>query len=82
MQDKPNGALTERAEYCASMARLLAERVGNYESAFDVTRDSDGYGVARVGYEIGKMDSPTNIERMIVQLRSELLELGKMVNGQ
>lgn len=61
------------------MARLIEQRVENYESVFDESRERNGYGKARVGYEIDKIDGPTNIRRMIVQLRAELLELGRML---
>lgn len=78
-QDKPDGALTERARYCANMASILSQRVERYERVFDESRDKNGYSTARVGYEIDKIDGPSNLKRMVVQLRMELLELGRML---
>lgn len=73
------GALTRRARYVADMAALLAERAEAYESVIDAKVEETGLGWARCGYDVRKAESGTNIERMITQLRLELLELGRMV---
>lgn len=78
-QNKRKGEVTEHAKYCATMARLIEQRVENYERVFDDSKERDGWGTARVGYEVEAVDGPTNIRRMITQLRQELLALGKML---
>lgn len=78
-QHKRKGEVTERAKYCVTMAKLIEQRVENCERVFDDSKEREGYGEARVGYEIDKVDGPTNIRRMITQLRMELLELGRMI---
>jgi hypothetical protein len=72
------GILTKRAKYIAEMASLLAERAERYESVVD-----DQYGgnpCGMYGYEFKQTDCGTNIERMIVQMRAELLEMGRMLS--
>lgn len=71
-----DGALTKRARYIAQMAELLADRAEAYEGA---VRE---HTYVRYGYELSQTESGTNVERMIVQLRAELLELGKILKGE
>jgi hypothetical protein len=78
-QDKRKGEVTERAKYCVTMAKLIEQRVEKCERSFDDSKEKDGWGTARVGYEIDAVDGQTNIKRMITQLRMELLELGRMI---
>ena len=72
------GILTKRAKYIAEMASLLAERAERYESVVDDNYGGNSYG--RYGYQFNQTDSGTNIERMIVQMRAELLEMGRMLS--
>jgi len=66
--------IAEHAKYCQSMMDLLAQRAERY--AEHVTEL--GYKpIAGIGIE--KSISATGIERMIVQLRAELLELERMI---
>lgn len=76
------GKLTERAKYVATMAALLAERSERYESVVDKSLDEHGTSLTYYGYDVDQTCSGTNIGRMVVQLRAELLELGKMVQGE
>lgn len=76
------GILAKRARYVADMAELLAERAERYESEVDRQLEETGYFSVYEGYHVGKEDSGTNLERMVVQLRLELLEVGKMIGGQ
>lgn len=73
------GILAERAKYVATMAALLAERAERYESVVDAQIAEHGIECAYEGYDVSQADCGTNISRMIVQLRTELLELGKML---
>ena len=73
------GILTERAKYAATMAALLAERAERYEKVVDESLEEHGTSLAYCGYEVDQTCSGTNLERMVVQLRAELLELGKMI---
>lgn len=75
------GILTKHARYVATMAALLADRAERYEGAIDNQIEDSGVGCAYCGYDVDQTCSGTNIERMIVQLRAELLELGKMIEG-
>ena len=77
--EQGKGTLTKRARYVAEMAALLAERAEAYESVIDAHVEESGLGWARCGYDVRNAESGTNIERMITQLRLELLELGRMV---
>ena len=76
------GILTERAKYVATMAALLAERAERYEEVVDRSLEEHGTSLVYCGYDVDKMCSGTNLERMVVQLRAELLELGKMIQGE
>lgn len=73
------GILTKRARYVADMAALLAERAEVYESVIDAEVEKSGFGWARCGYDVRQAESGTNIERMITQLRLELIEMGRML---
>lgn len=73
------GILTKRARYVATMASLLADRAERYEEVVDKQLEEHGTSLVYCGYDVDKICSGTNLERMIVQLRAELLELGKMV---
>ena len=72
------GILTKRANYIAEMASLLAERAERYESVVDDQYGGNPYG--RYGYKFNQTECGTNIERMIVQMRAELLEMGRMLS--
>jgi len=72
------GILTKRARYIAEMASLLAERAERYESVVDDQYGGNPYGL--YGYQFTQTDCGTNIERMIVQMRAELLEMGRMLS--
>lgn len=72
------GILTKRARYVADMAELLAERAERYESVVDDKYEGNPYG--RYGYQFKQTDCGTNVERMIVQMRAELLEMGRMLS--
>jgi len=72
------GILTKRAKYIAEMASLLAERAERYESVVDDQYGGNQFG--RYGYQFGQTDCGTNVERMIVQMRAELLEMGRMLS--
>ena len=76
------GVLAERAKYVATMAALLAERAERYEEIVDRSLEECGTGIAHFGYDVGQTCSGTNIERMVIQLRAELLEVGKMIQGE
>lgn len=76
------GKLTERAKYVATMAALLAERAERYEDVVDGSLEEYGTSLVHCGYDVDQTCSGTNLERMVVQLRAELLELGKMVRGE
>jgi len=76
------GILTERSKYVATMAALLADRAEMYESEVDRQLEETGYFSVYEGYHVGKEESGTNLSRMIVQLRLELLEVGKMIGSQ
>ena len=80
------GMLTERAKYVATMAALLAERAERYEEIVDKSLEENGtnlvYCGVYCGYDVDQMCSGTNLERMVVQLRAELLELGKMIQEE
>ena len=73
------GILTERAKYVADMAALLAERAERYESVVDAQIAEHGTSFAYEGYDVNQADCGTNISRMIVQLRLELAEMGRML---
>ena len=75
------GKLTERAKYVATMAALLAERVERYESVVDESLVEHGTSLAYCGYDVDQTCSGTNLARMVVQLRMELLEVGRMIEG-
>lgn len=72
------GILTKRAKYIAEMASLLAERAERYESVVDDQYGGNPFG--RYGYQFTQTDCGTNIERMIVQMRAELLEMGRILS--
>lgn len=72
------GILTKRAKYIAEMASLLAERAERYESVVDDQYGGNPYGM--YGYQFNQTDCGTNVERMIVQMRAELLEMGRMLS--
>ncbi len=69
------GMLTKRARYVADMCELLAQRADAYETAMDERGTSSVY----CGYDVSQTNSKENVRRMIVQLRAELLELGRML---
>lgn len=73
------GKLTRRARYVAEMAQLLAERAERYETVLDKNIEEHGTDLVYAGYDTSTADCGTNVERMIVQLRLELLEMGKMI---
>ncbi len=73
------GILTERAKYVAEMAALMADRAEKYERAVDKSIEEHGVGCVYCGHNVDQTYSGTNIERMIRQLRLELLELGRMI---
>ena len=73
------GTLTKRARYVAEMCELLAQRAEGYEEAVDRSVVERGVALAYCGYDVGQAESSENIKRMIVQLRMELLELGRMI---
>lgn len=73
------GILTERAKYVATMAALLAERAERYEDVVDKSLEEHGTSLVYCGHNVDQTCSGTNIERMIRQLRMELLELGRMI---
>lgn len=73
------GTLTKRARYVADMAALLADRAEAYEAVVDGMIDEYGSDYVYEGHNVNQVDCGTNIERMIVQLRLELLELGRMI---
>lgn len=75
------GILTERAKYVATMAALFAERAERYESVVDESLEEHGTSLAYCGYDVDQTCSGTNLVRMVVQLRMELLEVGKMIEG-
>lgn len=75
------GNLTERVKYVATMAALLAERAERYESVVDESLEEHGTSLAYCGHEVDQTCSSTNLVRMVVQLRMELLEVGKMIEG-
>lgn len=69
------GTLTKRARYVADMCELLAQRAERYEAAVDGSNVNSVY----CGYDVNQANSKENVRRMIVQLRAELLELGRML---
>jgi len=69
------GILAKRARYVADMCELLAQRADAYETAVD----ERGTGSVYCGYDVNQANSRENVKRMIVQLRAELLELGRML---
>ena len=73
------GILTKRARYVADMASLLADRAEAYEAVVDDMIEKCGSAYVYEGYHVNQVDCGTNIERMIVQLRLELLEMGRML---
>lgn len=73
------GILTKRARYVADMAALLADRAEAYEAVVDGMIEEYGSDYVYEGHSVNQADCGTNIERMIVQLRLELLELGRML---
>lgn len=75
------GILTKRARYIADMASLLADRAERYEESVDKSLEERGTSIVYCWYDVDQMYSGTNLERMIVQLRLELLEIGKMIGG-
>lgn len=81
MRDK-KGILTKRARYVADMASLLADRAERYEEVVDESLEEHGTSLVYCGYDVDQTCSGTNLERMVVQLRLELLEIGKMIGGQ
>lgn len=78
MRDE-RGVLTRRARYVAEMAALLAERAERYESVVDAQVAEHGTSFTYEGYDVSQADCGTNISRMIVQLRLELAEMGRML---
>lgn len=76
------GVLAERAKYVATMAALLSDRAERYEEIVDKSLEEHGTNLIYYGYDVDQMCSCTNLERMVVQLRAELLELGKMIQGE
>lgn len=76
------GILTERAKYVAMMASLLAERTERYEGVVDGWLEEYGTSLVYCGNDVDQTCSGTNLERMVIQLRAELLELGKMIQGE
>ena len=79
MKDR-KGTLTKRARYVADMCELLAQRAEGYEAAVDESGVSSAYcGYEYRGHEVNQANSRENVKRMIVQLRAELLELGRML---
>ena len=69
------GILAKRARYVSDMCELLAQRAESYEVAVD----KGGVNSVYCGYEVNQANSKENVRRMIVQLRAELLELGRML---
>lgn len=69
------GILAKRARYVADMCELLAQRADAYEKEVDEHGTSSVY----CGYDVSQINSKENVRRMIVQLRAELLELGRML---
>lgn len=65
--------VVKHAKYIAQMAELLAERVESHENTRSTLGTYPDYGY----FGADTFNSPTNLERMIVQLRVELLELKK-----
>lgn len=65
--------VVEHAKYIAQMAGLLAERIESREGTRSTLGTYPDYGY----FGVDAFNSPTNLERMIVQLRVELLELKK-----
>lgn len=78
MKDE-KGKATRRARYVSEMCELLSQRVERYEGKVDEKVEECGIGYAYCGYDVGQAESEENIKRMIVQLRLELLELGRML---
>lgn len=81
MRDK-KGILTKRTRYVADMALLLADRAERYEAVVDESLEEHGVSLVYCGYDVDQTCSGTNLERMVVQLRLELLEIGKMIGGR
>lgn len=73
------GVLTDRAKYVATMASLLAERAERYENEVDISIEK--YDIASVycGFNVEQAYCKENVKRMIVQLRMELSEMGRML---
>ena len=69
------GILAKRARYVSDMCELLAQRAESYEAAVD----KSGVNSVYCGYDVNQANSKENVRRMIVQLRAELLELGRML---
>lgn len=73
-----NADTIEQARYIATMAEKLANRV---ESRATVRREHPNTGLLYYGFDgIDETNNSTNIDRMITQLRVELLELRKMID--
>ena len=73
------GILTERAKYVATMASLLAERAERYENEMDTSIEKYESTSVYCGFNVGQADCKENVKRMIVQLRMELSEMGRML---
>ena len=69
------GILAKRARYISDMCELLAQRADAYETAVD----EHGTNSVYCGYDVNQTNSKENVRRMIVQLRAELLEMGRML---
>lgn len=68
---KDDNAITKQARYCEAMTNRLAARVALHES----TRAGNGWC-----YDVPKEATHENIDRMIVQLRLELLLLRELLD--
>lgn len=73
------GVLTDRAKYVATMAALLAERAERYENEVDISIEKYDTATVYYGFHVGQTDCKENVKRMIVQLRMELSEMGRML---
>lgn len=68
---KDDNAITKQARYCEAMANRLAARVALHES----TRAGNGWC-----YDVPREATYENIDRMITQLRLELLQLRELLD--
>lgn len=61
------------------MANLLAERAERYENEVDISIEKYDTTSVYCGFNVERADCKENVKRMIVQLRMELSELGRML---